>query len=281
MLDSVHPVLFHLGALYIPSYGAMAALGVLFALALAQRNARSAGIAPHQIWNLCVLALFGALVASRLLLIVMNWRDLLRHPLWLLGLATIHHPLLAAAGGLIGVLIAGVYARWQRLSIANTADVLAAPLALAFACEQFGALLAGSGFGKGAQVPWAITYTNPLAYRWSGAPLGIPLHPVQGYTALAFLTLAVLLMVWLPVRRQAGDVAGVGLMGGGVGLYATEFWRDWEGRGEVLRGALDGPQIAAILLVIGGAFALRSRTPRQTEQGTPATKQSSSEAAHE
>jgi phosphatidylglycerol:prolipoprotein diacylglycerol transferase len=237
----------------------MAAVGVLLALLLAQRNARVAGITPNQIWNLGVVALFAALVGSRVLLVAANWRDLLRHPLWLMGLAMVHHPLVAAAGALVGLIAAGIYARWKRMPMAATADALAAPLALGLACEQFGALLAGSGFGKGAQVPWAITYADPLAFRWSGAPLGIPLHPVQAYAALAWLTLAILLIVWLPVRRQAGDVAGVAVMGGGIAIFFTEFWRDLEGRGDLLHGALDGPQAIAILFVLAGAVILLQR----------------------
>jgi phosphatidylglycerol:prolipoprotein diacylglycerol transferase len=276
----VHPVLFHIGAIYIPSYGALAAVGVLLALVLAQRNARVVGISPHHLWNLCVIALFGALLGSRLVLVVLNWRDLLRHPSWLLGLATIHHPLLAAAGALIGAIVAGIYARWQSLPLATTADALAAPIALGLACEQSGALLAGSGFGKGTHVPWAITYTNALAFRWSGAPLGIPLHPVQAYAALGFLTLAILLVVWLPVRRQAGDVAGVALMGAGIVIFFTEFWRDWEGRGDFLRGVLDGPQLVAILLVLAGPFVLRSRQPAPVPPEQPGEDSIASEGSH-
>jgi phosphatidylglycerol---prolipoprotein diacylglyceryl transferase len=167
----------------------------------------------------------------------------------------------AAAGAFVGLIAAGIYARWRRMPLAGTADALAAPFALGLACEQLGALLAGSGFGKGTQVPWAVTYTDPLAFRWSGAPLGIPLHPVQAYAALAWLTLAILLIVWLPVRRQAGDVAGGALMGEGIAIFFTEFWRDWEGRGDLLRGALDGPQVIAIPFVLAGAVILLQRTP--------------------
>jgi phosphatidylglycerol:prolipoprotein diacylglycerol transferase len=260
----VHPVLFRIGAILIPSYGAMAAVGVLLALLLAQRNARVAGISPDHIWNLGVVGLFAALVGSRVLLLIANWRDLLRHPVWLMGLAMVHHPLVAAAGALVGLSAAGIYARWRRMPIASTADALAAPLALGLACEQFGALLAGSGFGKGAQVPWTITYADPLAFRWSGAPLGIPLHPVQAYAAVAWFTLAILLIVWLPARRQAGDVAGVALMGSGIAIFFTEFWRDWEGRGNVLRGALDGPQVMAILFELAGGVILLQLKPVHT-----------------
>ena len=65
----MHPVLFRFGALLIPSYGALAAAGVLVALLLAQRTARTAGVNPAHVWNVCVIALFTALLGSRLLLV--------------------------------------------------------------------------------------------------------------------------------------------------------------------------------------------------------------------
>ena len=221
-------------------------------------RARPSYLRPH-IWNVCVLALFTALAGSRLLLAVVNWRELWRHPLWIFGLATLHSPWLAGIAVLLGALAALAYMRWEHLPLMASLDALAPPLAVGLALEQFGALLAGAGFGTEASVPWAITYTHPLAARWSGTPLGIPLHPVQAYAALAYPTLAILLLIWLPARRQAGDVAGLALMGIGVSVFITEFWRDPEGRGQVLQGALDGPQVAAIVLVLLGALLLRER----------------------
>ena len=257
----MHPVLFTFGALWIPSYGALAAAGVLVALVLAQRTARSAGVSPASVWNVCVIALFSALVGSRLLLLAINWHDVIRHPTWMLGLATIHSPWLAGAGTLIGALAAFAYMRWQHLPEMATLDALAAPLTIGLAIEQVGALLAGAGYGTDATVRWAVTYTHPLAQRWSGTPLGIPLHPVQAYAALAYATVAIFLLVWMPMRRQAGDIAGVALIGMGFALYVTELWRDPEGRGQLLHGALDAPQVAAILLVLLGAWLLRERKP--------------------
>ena len=236
----------------------MAALGVLLALFLAQRTARIVGIDAGQVWNLSVVALFAALAGQRLLLIAMNWNDLHRHPSWVLGLGMIHHPMLGAAGALAGVGAAFLYAR-KRLPLGATADALAAPLALGLAFEQFGALLAGSGYGTEAAVRWAVTYTSPLAARWSGTPLGIPLHPVQAYAALAFLTLSILLLLGLSARRQDGDGAGLFLLGAGVAVFLTEFWRDPEGRGALLGGALDGPQAAAVLMVVAGGLILLER----------------------
>jgi phosphatidylglycerol:prolipoprotein diacylglycerol transferase len=245
------------------------ALGVLLALFLAQRTAHTTGLDPSKIWNLCIIALFAALAGSRLLLIALNWSALRLHPAWMLGLAMIHHPLLGAFGALAAAGAAGLYGRGQRLPLMSTADALAAPVALGMAFEQFGALLAGSGYGTETAVRWAVTYTDPLAALWSGAPLGVTLHPVQAYAALGLLTLSICLLLWLPYRRQPGDAVGLLLLGAGVAVYLTEFWRDSEGRGTLLGGALNGPQCAAILLVVAGGLVLLERKGPVEVRGFP------------
>lgn len=279
----MHPVLFHIGAFVIPSYGAFAAIGVLLALMLALHTARKIQIDPNRIWTLCIIALFAALVGSRLLLIVANWTVLRRHPLWMLSLAMIHHPLVAAIGAAIAIIIAAVYAAATHLPYRATADILAAPVALGLAFEQIGALLAGSGYGTGAQIPWAITYTDPLAARWSDAPLGIPVHPVQAYAALCFFAIAVALVLWVSHRRQNGDLAGFFLIATGVVTYITEFWRDPIGRGVLFHGILKGPQLAGIILVFFGAFLLLDRPSQRTvplPAGIAPTSGTTSEQAH-
>ena len=299
----MHPVLFHIGSILVPAYGATAAVGVLLALFLAERSARVAGLNAGAVWNLCVVSLFAALVGSRLLLIVFNWTDLRLHPSWMLALAMIHHPLLTGFGALAAIGSAFLFGRWRRLPLWTTVDVLAAPLALGLAFEQLGALLAGSGYGTETAVRWAVTYTDPLAARWSGAPLGVAVHPVQAYAALAFLALSTclvalyqgttsvvpqspqneqralapakkssLLPAWLLYRRQSGDLAGLFLLGAAVVVFITEFWRDSEGRGTLLGGAFDGPQMAAILLVIAGGLVLLERKPYAIRQ-TPSARE--------
>lgn len=267
MLAPVHPVLIHISAFIIPSYGALVALGVLAGLFLAQRTARIAGLNAAQIWNLCVLALFTALLAQRLLLVVVNMGDLRRHPSWLLTLSMVHHPMLAGVGAAAALVSAILIARRKQMPLWTTADALAAPLALGMAFEQVGALLAGSDYGVEAQIPWAVTYSNPLAAIWNGTPIGIPLHPVQTYSAAAYLALTVFLLMWQTSLHQPGDLAGIGLMGTGVIIFFTELWRDPEGRGVMLKGAIDGPQVAAIALLLAGALMLRERMKQDAKAG--------------
>jgi phosphatidylglycerol:prolipoprotein diacylglycerol transferase len=194
----------------------------------------------------------------------------------------VHHPLLASFGGLAGLLAGWFYARRRGLDLLTTADALAAPLALGFAFEQWGALLAGSGYGVDAQpgLPWAVTYSSVFAARMSGTPLGVPLHPVQGYAALGLLGLCLLLLLWRPRCGRPGDMAGAGLMGLGVLVFLTELWRDTEGRGRLLGGALDVPQLAAVLAVLAGAWLLSERKIIAVPASSP-LPQKEEDAGHE
>jgi phosphatidylglycerol---prolipoprotein diacylglyceryl transferase len=271
----VHPVLFRVGSILIPSYGVMAAVGALLALVTAQRTAQATGVNRAHMWNLCVLAVCAALAGERLLLVAANWSQVRRHPGWVQALAMVHHPLLAGGGALAGLGVAWWYAHHFKMPLRATADALAAPLALGLACEQLGALLAGSGYGTEAVqgLRWAVTYTSPQAALESGTPLGVPLHPVQAYAALGYFVLATLLFVFLPARRRAGDVVGLWLMGAGALIYLTEIWRDPAGRGLLFDGGLDGPQVAAIAMVVVGAVVVWERRRSPEDRALPPLRQ--------
>lgn len=255
----------------------MAAAGVLLGLALLLRTARLAGLNPALLWNLSIVGLFAALIGSRVLLLVLNWSVVRTHPAWLLSLAMVHHPLLAAIGVAFAIVAMVPYARARQLPWRGTADALAAPVALALACEQVGALLGGAGYGTETDVRWAVVYTSPFAMNWSGAPLFDPVHPVQAYAACAFLVMAAGLLFGMRRMRRPGDTAGIALLAIGVAIYLTEFFRDAEGRGSIFGGLLDGPQLVAIGLVLLGASVLLDRSRVSATEIMP----SAAEGAHE
>lgn len=263
----MYPLFFHFGPLLVPTYGLLAALGILFALGLLRREAARSGLDPERLWRVAVAALFAALAAMRLLVVLANWPALCRHPGWFGALAIVRHPLLSAVGLLVALAIALLYGRGLGLALCPSADVLAAPVALALGFEQLGALAAGSGYGRASTLPWAITYTHPLAAIWSGAPLGEPLHPVQAYAAFFLFLLAAALLFAPSLRRRAGDRAGVLLFALALILFFTEFCRDPEGRGLFFAGALDGPQLASLPLLAAGLLFLWER-PTSPQQPT-------------
>jgi phosphatidylglycerol:prolipoprotein diacylglycerol transferase len=52
-------------------------------------------------------------------------------------------------------------------------------------------------------------------------------------------------------------------MAAGVLVFATELFRDFEGRGVLFGGAVDGPQLAAVAMVLAGAALLLRANRRQ------------------
>ena len=91
-------------------------------------------------------------------------------------------------GGLLGGLAGGLVVRAApQLPGWATADVLAPGVVIGQAIGRLGCFAAGCCYGKGATVPWAVTFPDIYAARQVGTPLDTPLHPTQIYESLATL----------------------------------------------------------------------------------------------
>src|SRR5258706_14673191 len=97
------PRLFHLGNFSLPTYGVMAALGLILGLTVVVRGARREGIDPDRAWNLGIIAILSAMVGSKLLMIINDWGRYSQHPGEIFSLGT-----LQAAGVFYGGLLAGL-----------------------------------------------------------------------------------------------------------------------------------------------------------------------------
>ena len=95
-------------------------------------------------------------------------------------------------GGLIAAFLVGLWlVRRYRLPVWTTADLYAPGIALGHVIGRLGCLLAGCCYGRPTDVPWGITFTDPVAAANVGTPLGMPLHPTQLYDAGAELLILV------------------------------------------------------------------------------------------
>jgi len=253
----MHPLLFHLGRLAIPTYGVFTALALLIALAAAVWQARRSKLPADKVWNLGLIAILAALFGARLLLIAANLRAFHAHPFWILGLATIPGTGIVLGGAAIGLIAAVLYAVAEGLPLLRTADVVAPGIALAFAINQIGAFCAGLAWGRPTTLPWGVTYRSVVAWLWYRTPLGDRLHPVQLYDAAASLLIFTLLL-WMP-RKRPGEIAGAWLFLYGLCRFFTEFFRGDE---SLFVFGLTLSQVFAVLAVLaGGALWLR-RAPQ-------------------
>lgn len=252
----MHPVLFRIGSFEVGTYGLLLAVGFFLALGLAGRLARKDNLSMEGITDLAVTVLIAGVVGAKVLMVVV---DLLngRPVSEALSLGTLR------AGGFVhGGVIAGAAAffwrmRKNHLPYAETMDTLVAPLALGQAIGRLGCFFAGCCYGTACDLPWAVTFTDPAAQRFSETPLHLPLHPVQLYSsALNFTVLAVLL--WLHARRKVkGSVFGAYFVLEGLARILVEAWRNDPDRGTWLGQAwLSTGRLTGFLFVMFGIGVL-------------------------
>ena len=269
------PILLHFGRFSLPTYGFLAAVGLLTGLAVGVHYATRYGLDADKTWNLGVLAILAGIVGAKLLLVVNDWNFFRAHPRAIFSLSTLQAGGVWSGGLVAAVLVSWWYIRRNRMPVLKTCDVLAPGVALGHAIGRLGCFAAGCCWGKPTTLPWGVTFTNPLAALLVGTPLGVRLHPTQLYEMVLELG-NFLLLAWLLGRKRFdGQVIGAYMFVYGFVRYFLEFLRDDPDRGRVLNGFMSGTQLLAIGLVIfGGVLWMRRGEPHTevTPDGQAAAK---------
>jgi phosphatidylglycerol:prolipoprotein diacylglycerol transferase len=176
-------------------------------------------------------------------------------------------------GGLVGGAIAAwVFLRFRRLSVAKYGDVLVTALALGYAIGRIGCFLNGCDYGVTTGLPWAVqypagseAYSNHLARGWIplGAPLSLPVHPVQLYAAVGGLVIFLVLWRW-KAARPGQRICLFALFYG-----AYRFGVEWlRGDFRPLLGPFSLPQLLGLFLVAGALSAFCRRWRKVHLPGT-------------
>jgi phosphatidylglycerol:prolipoprotein diacylglycerol transferase len=190
----MYPILFEIGDWPVYSYGVLLALAYLVGLQLAVVRARRQGLDATKVMDLGIYLIIAALVGAKLMLIVVDFDYFRRQPRELLSLVRAGG---VFYGGLLAALGVGLWlVRKYKLPTWTTADLIAPGIALGHIVGRFGCLLAGCCYGRQTDVPWAITFTNPVAAVNVGTPLDVPLHPTQIYDAGASLVILIFLLIF-------------------------------------------------------------------------------------
>ncbi|MBI9075557.1 MAG: prolipoprotein diacylglyceryl transferase [Desulfatibacillum sp.] len=255
----MHPVLIQIGPITLHTYGFMIAVGFLLGMALATREARLQGEDPERIMDLCFyMVLIGAL-SSRVPYIIFNWQEFAPNPLDILK---IWKGGLVFYGGFIGAVgVLAYFVRKYSLNTWKTVDILAPSVALGHAFGRIGCFSAGCCYGKPTELPWAVTFSNPLSL----APLHIPLHPTQLYSSLGlFAIFAFLFFIVRPRKTFHGQVFWTYLLVYAVFRFCVEFLRG-DDRGSFLLGILSPSQATAFVMAgLALFFLLRLRKRKIT-----------------
>jgi phosphatidylglycerol:prolipoprotein diacylglycerol transferase len=221
------------------------------------KAARRDGLDPDRLMSLGFRAIAGGIVGSKLLMVLRTLPEFLAQPsqLWSLSF-------LESAGdfygGFLGALAACAiyYLLHPELPVWRSADLCGPAIALGQAVGRVGCFMAGDDYGRPSDVPWAVSFTDPDAVRLGGAPLGVPLHPVQLYESIVCLALF-LFLAWLARRKRFdGQVILAYALLYAAARFLLEYYRGDADRGFLLDRLLSTSQFIAVLVFLASAALL-------------------------
>jgi phosphatidylglycerol:prolipoprotein diacylglycerol transferase len=206
----MHPYLVHSGHILLPTFGVLAAVGLMAALTLSLRTAAIVDILPDKLWNAGLFTLLSAFALSRLLLIAANLHDFLAYPILLLMV-----PSLTAGGILLTVIATAIYLNLRHLPLLDSLDAWSPCATLTWAFLALGHFAEGTDAGLPTTLPWGL----PIP------PSTMRLHPVALYAAITASLLTVILLRALPRRHHPGDTLALALATSGAAQFLLTFFR--------------------------------------------------------
>lgn len=234
------PTLGSVGPFTFYSFGLLAAIAIIMAGVVIAVDMRQRGLDPGGALEIVVAAVFGGFIGGRLYYVVEHWGEPGETIISGSGLAWYG----GLAGGAVGVTLVSA---WRRMPIGLTANLIAAPLALAYALGRIGCQLAGDGdYGPPTDLPWGMSYPDGTA------PTDLVVHPTSLYEAAAMLV--VFWVLWRMRGRLAAPWAlfGLYLLLAGLERFLAEFV---SANPKVILG-MSMAQTLSIVLIIGGAVVL-------------------------
>jgi phosphatidylglycerol:prolipoprotein diacylglycerol transferase len=207
------PGTFRLGPLRFPIYGIFATAGLIAALALSQRTAPRAGLSAQKLWDAGMIAVVGAFLISRLLLVATNFRVFRAFPMLVLTL-----PSLTYTGMALTAFLTWLYLYFKRIPRLRALDAWA-PCALVLAAFlQLGHFFEGTDAGMPTSLPWGVLAPGDTMLGHT--------HPVQLYALVLDLALTFFLYRRLTTSTTTtGQTTSLALILGGLISFVLAFLR--------------------------------------------------------
>jgi len=262
----LHPILFSVGSLHFPTYGAVMVLAMLAAVYTILRLGRREGLDSGLLLDFSTWLLLVALAGAKVLMVISDWGYYRRYP----GEIFSWNTFLAGGvfyGGFIAALVFAVwYIRLHHLPFWKVVDVYAPAISLGLGVGRIGCFAAGCDYGKPTASAWGVVFTNPIAHEVSGVPLNIPLYPTQPIMCLASLSIFAILIWRYSRKTRDGEIFVLYLALYAGARYFIEFLRGDADRGFVFNHLLSTSQFIAILALVAAvwmALILRRKPARQ------------------
>ncbi len=235
----MHPYLLHHGHLYLPTFGALAAVGLMLALTLSEKTARLKSLPAETLWNAGIFAVIAAFVLSRILLLAEHFGTFRHFPILLLTV-----PSLTPSGLILTGAATLLYLRLHRLPILPSLDAWAPCATLVWCALALGHFFEGSD--PGLPTPHGLLMPGDST----------PTHPVALYAATAAAALTALL--YLRLARHKPNTTSLALLAAGTAQFFLSFLRQPASQALGPFGLLDPLQWTSLTMILAAGLLLAS-----------------------
>ncbi|MGK7940229.1 MAG: prolipoprotein diacylglyceryl transferase [Crocosphaera sp.] len=252
--QSPGPILVEIGPVVIRWYGLLIASAVLMGVTLSQWLAKRRHINPDLVGDLAIWLVIAAIPCARLYYVLFQWQEYAQRPedivaIWKGGIA-IHGAIIG------GTLAAIIFARLNKISVWQLADLVVPSLALGQAIGRWGNFFNSEAFGSPTNLPWKLyipVSNRPIAYVTSEY-----FHPTFLYESLWNILVFVLLIrlfFWglkQPLRLPVGTLTLVYL----IAYSCGRIWIEGLRTDSLMLGPLRVAQVISLVMISVGIVGL-------------------------
>lgn len=233
----MYPILFSIGPVTVYSYGFMLAVAFIVATSLVSRRVHLFNISKDSIGGLALTLLISGIIGARTFYVLLNIGYFSRHPFEAL---LINRGGLVFYGGVLLATLAGVvFVRIHKLSILDTADLVAPFVALGHAIGRIGCFLNGCCYGKPTSSVLGVIFPHS----------DVRVYPTQLFSSAGLFIIFFLLFYLQGRRRFRGHIILLYLILYGIFRFCMDFLR---GDLQALFYGLTIAQIISVVVVLAG-----------------------------
>ncbi len=253
---NIDPVIFEVGPIRVGWYGLMYVLGFLasYLLVRYQMKKKDFDLSRPEVENLYFYLILGLMVGARLgYVLFYDLKAYLADPF---EIVAIWHGGMSFHGGLIGVLLVGVFFSWRnRKSFWKIADLIIVTAPIGLGLGRIGNFINGELYGRVTQAPWGMIFPK-------GGTL--PRHPSQLYeSALEGGVLFLILWLMKDKKLPTGGLLAIFLFFYGVFRFLVEFVREPDAHLGFILGPFTMGQVLTFFMIIGGIALFAYRWNRE------------------
>lgn len=246
----MYPELFTLSdKLTVQSYGTLIAMGVVFSLFYARREATKMNIDPAKMIDLFLWVFLAAFVGGRFFTFFERPDYYFGNPANMLKFSGSGFVFYGSLIFAIPTML--IFFKKQKMPVLAMVDMMAMIAVIVHMFGRMGCFMAGCCHGVPTDGVLAVTFTHPES---AAEPLGVPLHPTQLYSVFMLLLILATLQIIKKRKQFDGQLFLIYIMMYAIGRSVIEEFRGDEIRGFVFDGLLSHSQLISLIVIIGATI---------------------------